>query len=209
MENRDKRIYLVRHGQVHLPDLQQKYYLGQTDVPLTERGIRQAVWLQQFFAELPQRQQITAIYHSPLQRCAETARQIARRALAYDCNARSAGDWHGTVGDAVYGTDPDATAGGLSAAGGHLDTFCPPDGESFAQCQQRSVAAFQQIVEQMVPGSAAVIVAHAGVNRCLLSWINGQPLKQLLSIPQPYGCVTTLTWQGQNWQVRPLVHCPV
>lgn len=115
------------------------------------------------------------------------------------------GQWEMIPIESIRATQPEA----YRLRGEQIDTFCPPDGESFAQCQQRSVAAFQQIVEQMVPGSAVVIVAHAGVNRCLLSWVSGQPLKQLLSIPQPYGCVTTLTWQGQNWQVGPLVHCPV
>lgn len=205
MENRDKRIYLVRHGQVHLPDLQQNYYLGQTDVPLTERGIRQAVWLQQFFAD----KKITAIYHSPLRRCCETAERCADGRIPCmvidDLREINMGQWEMIPIESIRATQPEA----YRLRGEQIDTFCPPDGESFAQCQQRSVAAFQQIVEQMVPGSAVVIVAHAGVNRCLLSWVSGQPLKQLLSIPQPYGCVTTLTWQGQNWQVGPLVHCPV
>lgn len=205
MENRDKRIYLVRHGQVHLPDLQQNYYLGQTDVPLTERGIRQAVWLQQFFAD----KKIAAIYHSPLRRCCETAERCADGRIPCmvidDLREINMGQWEMIPIESIRATQPEA----YRLRGEQIDTFCPPDGESFAQCQQRSVAAFQQIVEQMVPGSAVVIVAHAGVNRCLLSWVSGQPLKQLLSIPQPYGCVTTLTWQGQNWQVGPLVHCPV
>ena len=205
MENRDKRIYLVRHGQVHLPDLQQNYYLGQTDVPLTERGIRQAVWLQQFFAD----KKIAAIYHSPLRRCCETAERCADGRIPCmvidDLREINMGQWEMIPIESIRATQPEA----YRLRGEQIDTFCPPDGESFAQCQQRSVAAFQQIVEQMVPGSAVVIVAHAGVNRCLLSWVSGQPLKQLLSIPQPYGCVTTLIWQGQNWQVGPLVHCPV
>ena len=205
MENRDKRIYLVRHGQVHLPDLQQNYYLGQTDVPLTERGIRQAVWLQQFFAD----KKIAAIYHSPLRRCCETAERCADgripRMVIDDLREINMGQWEMIPIESIRATQPEA----YRLRGEQIDTFCPPDGESFAQCQQRSVAAFQQIVEQMVPGSAVVIVAHAGVNRCLLSWVSGQPLKHLLSIPQPYGCVTTLIWQGQNWQVGPLVHCPV
>ena len=205
MKNRDKRIYLVRHGQVHLPDLQQNYYLGQTDVPLTERGIRQAVWLQQFFAD----KKIAAIYHSPLRRCCETAERCADGRIPCmvidDLREINMGQWEMIPIESIRATQPEA----YRLRGEQIDTFCPPDGESFAQCQQRSVAAFQQIVEQMVPGSAVVIVAHAGVNRCLLSWVSSQPLKQLLSIPQPYGCVTTLTWQGQNWQVGPLVHCPV
>ncbi len=205
MKNRDKRIYLVRHGQVHLPDLQQNYYLGQTDVPLTERGIRQAVWLQQFFAD----KKIAAIYHSPLRRCCETAERCADGRIPCmvidDLREINMGQWEMIPIESIRATQPEA----YRLRGEQIDTFCPPDGESFAQCQQRSVAAFQQIVEQMVPGSAVVIVAHAGVNRCLLSWVSGQPLKQLLSIPQPYGCVTTLIWQGQNWQVGPLVHCPV
>lgn len=92
--------------------------------------------------------------------------------------------------------------------GQQIARFCPPDGESFVQCQQRSVAALQQIAAWQPTGSVCVIVAHAGVNRCLLSWIRQQPLEQLLTIAQPYGCITPLIWDGM-WRAGQSILCPM
>ena len=93
--------------------------------------------------------------------------------------------------------------------GAQMDTFCPPEGESFADCQQRSVAAFQKIAAAQQSDTAFVIVAHAGVNRCILSWLANQPLKKLLTIPQPYACVTELQEIDGVWRVEGQYECPV
>ena len=93
--------------------------------------------------------------------------------------------------------------------GEQMDTFRPPGGESFAECQERIVAAFQNIASQQKPGSSVIIVAHAGVNRCLLSWILKTPLKDLLAIPQPHACITKLTETDGVWQIADAIECPV
>lgn len=77
-------LYLVRHGE------QQDAQHGMGDGPLSARGRRQAQLLAERLGGLP----LTAAYHSPLQRAAETASIVAQRlpsvspeasALLFDC----------------------------------------------------------------------------------------------------------------------------
>jgi probable phosphoglycerate mutase len=77
-------IYLVRHGEHQ--DAEQ----GVADGPLSARGRRQADALADRLSGLP----LTAVWHSPLERAAETARAVAARlpsvdpqpsALLFDC----------------------------------------------------------------------------------------------------------------------------
>lgn len=208
MSEKQKIIYLVRHGQPLLPSAE-KYYLGCSDVPLTVQGIEQAQWLRQFFAEQISRQQITAIYHSTLQRCRETAEIIADNKLfcvpVSELQEINMGQWELLPIAQIKQQQPEAYA----LRGQQMDTFCPPDGENFLQCQQRSVAAFQQIADVQSRETTSIIVAHAGVNRCILSWIQQQPLRELLSIAQPYACVTELLQADGAWQIRRQITCPI
>lgn len=199
-----KTIYLVRHGHVQMPD-EQTRYLGQTNVPLSEQGIRQAQWLQQYFAS----KSVAAVYHSPLQRCKATAEILADKKMpcieVTDLREIHMGQWELLPMHHVKEQQPEA----YRQRGAEIDTFCPPQGESFVQCQKRSVAAVQQITAQQKPGTAIVIVAHAGVNRCLISWMQNQPLKELLTIPQPYACITEMTEQNDIWQITSKTECPI
>jgi broad specificity phosphatase PhoE len=65
------RLYLVRHGETESNRL--GLALGQDDVPLNERGLRQAEQVARALA----RQPLAAVYASPLQRALSTARAIA------------------------------------------------------------------------------------------------------------------------------------
>ena len=69
---RRKGIYLVRHGAVELPAGGRRF-IGQTDIPLSDEGVRQADALK----EALRRADISAVYCSDLVRCVETARIIA------------------------------------------------------------------------------------------------------------------------------------
>lgn len=70
MENRV--VYLIRHGKIQQED-DQRRYIGQIDLPLTEEGIKQAQSLQKRF----ERADIGAIYCSNLSRSIHTAKIIA------------------------------------------------------------------------------------------------------------------------------------
>jgi broad specificity phosphatase PhoE len=69
----DRRIYLVRHGAVlHHGNI--KRYIGWTDLPLSEDGIRQAGALGQRLQDTP----LVAVCCSDLRRSFETARIIGK-----------------------------------------------------------------------------------------------------------------------------------
>src|SRR5688500_20390849 len=88
------RIFLVRHGSTMLTA--EDRFAGETDVALADEGRDQARRLATRLGSQP----IAAIYASPLQRCAETARLLAQpHTLAVQTRAEfremSHGPWEG------------------------------------------------------------------------------------------------------------------
>ena len=63
---------------------------------------------------------------------------------------------------------------------------------------QRVRYAFDAIVHNAK--GTIIIVAHAGVNRMILSRILGLEINEMLSIEQPYACINELTWDHQSMQ---------
>ena len=199
-----KTVWLVRHGHIQMPD-GRKYYLGRTDIALSETGIMQAEWLRDFFSD----KAISAVYHSSLQRCVQTAEILAQRKspcrAVDDLQEINMGDWEMVPMERIKEEQPEA----YRLRGEQMDTFCLPNGENFAECQKRSVKAFLNITNKQKPGTAIVIVAHAGVNRCLLSWVLQTPLNNLLAIPQTHACITKMTEIDGSWQITDAIECPV
>lgn len=73
-----------------------------------------------------------------------------------------------------------------------------PNGESYTRMHKRVVDCFEQI--QQLPGPA-VIVAHGGVLRSILSHITHTPLKESFdAFTLHYGCVVRLYQNG--WALR-------
>jgi broad specificity phosphatase PhoE len=66
-----QEVYLVRHGSVYNP--QNVNYGCKPGFPLSERGVREARSAAEFLAD----RNIEIVYHSPLERCAQTASIIA------------------------------------------------------------------------------------------------------------------------------------
>ncbi|QAY60781.1 histidine phosphatase family protein [Microbacterium protaetiae] len=105
-------IYLVRHGEHQDADQ------GVVDGPLSPRGRRQAEALADRLSGLP----LTAVWHSPLERAAETARAVAGRlpsvdpqpsALLFDCVPTGMTDETPAVYEPFFGsvTDDEIEAG--------------------------------------------------------------------------------------------------
>jgi probable phosphoglycerate mutase len=110
-------LYLVRHGE-HL-DAEH----GLEDGPLSPRGRRQAELLADRLSGVP----LTAVWHSPLERAAETARTVAQRlpavspepsALLFDCVPTGMSPDTPTVYEAFFGgvTEAEVEAGGAQMA---------------------------------------------------------------------------------------------
>jgi len=163
-------IYLIRHGETAW-NADNNRYCGRTDIPLTEKGLKQADIL---------RQQLLSItwdgaFSSPLQRAFITA-QIAsgatvvkdERLIEADFGkweqktkeefvAENAQLWHNWMNDPAS-----------NRAGG--------TGETATEIVQRVDAFFQSLQQQYQSGNF-LVAAHNGVNRLYLAHRLGMPLR--------------------------------
>lgn len=193
---RNRLIYVVRHGQIQLPD-DQRRYIGQLDLPLNEDGIRQAEWLRKRL----ERAEISAAYCSDLSRSRQTAAIIAanksvRIVSRPDLREISLGEWEGCTFAEISRQYPHE----FKARGADIGYYRVPGGESFADCSRRIVAAFHEILAA-APGNI-LIVGHAGANRMLLCHVLGMPVANLFRISQDYGCLNIIQCSNSDYQVK-------
>lgn len=74
MNGENSKIYFAaRHGETHANIKSQEKMRGQSNMPLDEKGRQEAVKIGHFAKE----QDVKKIYHSPIQRVAETAKIVA------------------------------------------------------------------------------------------------------------------------------------
>lgn len=171
------KLYFIRHGESESNLITQ--FAGSLDMPLTEKGRRQADVTAQFLRQIP----ITAVYASDLARAYDTGRAVAENQgipLVGDCRLREifAGEWEGETYADLERKFPDSygvwrTQIGLARC---------PGGESVAELQERVRACVEEIVRNH-PGETVCIVTHATpirVMECL--WTN-TPLEQMHTIP--------------------------
>jgi probable phosphoglycerate mutase len=189
-------IALVRHGMIALDD-DQRRYIGQIDLPLTEEGRRQAGSLARRFAHA----HLAAIACSDLSRSRETAELIGAAAgitpsPRAELREISMGAWENLTFREVAQRFPEA----YRARGEDLGNFCVPGGESFAQCSRRVVAAFEDFA-RTVPGNL-LIVGHAGVNRLILCHVLGMDPSRLFRLGQDYACLNLIQRSSSGYQVR-------
>lgn len=194
-----KRIYLVRHGKIHTGN--EKRYLGITDLPLDQEGIMQAEFLKETFKDIP----IDFVFTSPLKRCVQTA-EILLGGSRHDFiqvkefTEINLGLWENKPIETIKTNFPAA----YEERGKNLLTFKPPEGESFGQLAERVLPAFDRIGKNY--SGDIMIMGHAGVNRTILSEIQGISIDDFFLIRQPYGCVYELLWKEDSiCQVKRLV----
>ncbi len=187
-------IYLLRHGEIDKPV--PRRFLGQTDLPLSDKGIRQAMVLGEHLASIA----FTHVFSSPLQRAVQTAALVSGRtadsitplAALMEINL---GAWEGLTVAEVHSRFP----GAYEQRGLDLEKFRPMQGESFGDLADRCFPALLALAEDH--RGPLLIVAHAGVNRVVLSQLLHQPLQRLLEIPQDYCGVNILSHTDGHLQV--------
>jgi alpha-ribazole phosphatase len=173
----DGLVFLLRHGRIQ--GAGEKRFIGSTDTDLDEIGISQARYWHQALSPL----NIDTFHTSSLTRCRHTARIIAgdRSIIPYPAlNEINLGQWDGRRFDEIKQQDPE----GFRQRGEHLDTFRPPDGESFLDLQYRVLPFFNQCLRE--PGTP-LFVTHAGVIRVILCQVTGLALNNLFQIRMGYG----------------------
>ncbi len=181
-------LYLLRHGEiVHSAE---KRYIGQTDVPLSSKGLQQAAWWKKELSRVD----FERVYASDLVRALETAKGVADLPesdihIMPQLREIHLGDWEGQAMQSIKLRFPDAWA----QRGRHMDSFKIPNGESFQELHDRVIPVFQKIVSDM--SGNVLLVAHAGVNRIILGHVLKKPLKDLFDIPQDYAALNRIEYQ--------------
>jgi probable phosphoglycerate mutase len=194
-------LYLIRHGEI--TQSQPRRFVGQRELPLTDRGRDQASRLGNFLAT----QSIDKVVCSPLSRCLESARILCENLegipkILPDLREITLGAWEGLTLDEVRTRFP----GCHEARGINLGGFRPQGGESFVDLLSRAWPAFENIVHG--PDERVAIVAHSGVNRVLLCRILDIPLGNLIRLEQDYGCFNTIHHNENGYVVENINTCP-
>lgn len=174
-------VYLLRHGQTDY-NAQGNKYCGRTDIPMNEKGLRQANELR----EQMQGMVFDGVFSSPLNRAMETARivtgqepQTDERLIEIDF-----GLWEGKTRGDFVAEDPQAWEQWekdpmLHRAG--------RTGESGAEVLERVTSFFNDLA----PGNY-LVVAHNGVNRLFLAHQLGMPLRNYRKLVQENSRITRL-----------------
>jgi broad specificity phosphatase PhoE len=163
-------LYLVRHGQT--AGNVNRLFIGATDIPLDETGVRQAIELGQRFSNI----KLDAIVTSPLQRARRTAEAIGNVTghtpiVVPGLSEMDFGDAEGLSFQQVVEQFPELRDDLTSI--GNLDlTF--PGGESRRGFAERILATFLGIIERY-EGQRVAAVAHGGVIGTLYAQLHHDP----------------------------------
>jgi alpha-ribazole phosphatase len=182
------RVYLVRHGQV--ADGHTHRYHGNNDIGLSPHGVRQLEELAAQLQDVP----LAGIYASDLTRALTGAEIISRgRNLAPQAIPEFRevhfGAWEGLSFTEIAERYPAE----LEARLLDLTTFRIPGGESLLDVQTRALPRLGDLIAQHRE-EAFIIVAHAGVNRVILSEALGLSLDHLFRLDQNYGCLNVIDY---------------
>lgn len=162
-------IYLIRHGETAW-NADNNRYCGRTDIPLTEKGLKQAETLRQQLVSI----KWDGVFSSPLQRAHTTAQIASGATVVKDDRLIEAdfGMWEGKTKEEFLAENAQLWTNWMNdpannRAGG--------TGETGAQIVQRVDDFFQSLQKQYSSGNF-LVAAHNGVNRLYLSHKLGMPL---------------------------------
>jgi alpha-ribazole phosphatase/probable phosphoglycerate mutase len=182
------RLYLVRHGQV--ADGHTHLYHGHNDIGLSTKGERQLAAVAAQLRETP----LAGVYASDLTRAWRGAELISQgRDLAPQAwpefREVHFGAWEGLSFADIAERYPKE----LKARFDDLANFRIPGGESLQEVRQRALPKLQELIAQH-QGQTLALVAHAGVNRVILSDALGLPLGHIFRLDQNYGCLNIIDY---------------
>lgn len=190
-------ILLVRHGQT--PTTGQVLPGRAPGLHLSDHGRTQAAQVAERLSELP----VTAVYASPMERTVETAEPTAQR-LGLSIIEESGllegdfGDWTGAALTELQKLPEWQTVQNRP------DEFRFPNGESFAEIQQRMDATLTSLRDQH-PGETVVCFSHADPIRIAVSDAVGTPLRRFQRVSIGPCSVSALAYPAAQPDAEPRV----
>ena len=160
-------VLVIRHGQT--ASNTNGHYMGWSQEDLNQKGYEQVQLLSERLSNTP----IDAIYTSPLKRARTTAETVAKPhnldlIEMGDLIEINLGDWQGLHASEIIKKWPDM----WQQSRVDPSALSWPNGESFAQTAQRSVQAFNTIVEAS-HGKLVAIVTHDIIVRIIAIHVLG------------------------------------
>lgn len=151
--------------------------------------------------KVEEKQKLSAIYSSDLQRAVRSAEIIAgphglTPTQLPALRERNFGIWEGMTFSEIREKYPAE----FEAWAGNPLKYSPPGGENTIEVNERVVQSIVEIVERHRSENVS-IVAHGGVNRIILCHIMGIPLENIFRIEQDYAAVNIVEF----WEKYPVV----
>lgn len=195
-----RRIYLMRHG--HVDYLSRQVVESGTlhQVTLTVRGKSEADAAGRAFAHVRFDRAICSGY--------PRTRETADAVLAHVPDAPVLGVDTDLV--EIHGGKPSATRSReelIRLMNSYFERAHEPGatnlegGEVFAEAQSRAVGAIERLLNTD-DWHTALVVAHEGINRLILSWACGAGLRAMSSFEQDTGCVNIIDFDLGGGDVR-------
>jgi probable phosphoglycerate mutase len=180
------RLFLVRHGATTASA--EDRFAGAIDTPLSEEGRRQASLLGERLAK----ENIDAVYASPLSRAMETARLACREPKQIaDLREIAHGHWEGLTRAEAEARYP------VEVAAWEEDpfTFAPEGGESGVSVLARALPVIREIVERH-EGGQVLVVSHKATLRLVLCSLLGIDAKGYRDrLDQSPACVNVMDFR--------------
>lgn len=172
------KLFLIRHGQTDWNILGK--YQGQTDIPLSAEGLRQAERLAQHFPS----DTLDIIYASDLQRAVMTAQRLARKFSApvkveKALRELNFGAWEGLTYQEIAQRWPQE----VEHLFGAPEKLQIPGGETFLTLQQRAMEKMREIRTEN-EGKNVAVVAHGAITKAILTALLHIPLHYVWTLRQ-------------------------
>jgi ribonuclease H / adenosylcobalamin/alpha-ribazole phosphatase len=185
---------LLRHGQT--PMSVQKRYVGRSDVPLTDLGVRQAVAAAKRLASAG----LDVIVTSPLRRAVQTAEEVAAATgapVVADEGFRETdfGAWEGLTFAEVRGRWPAEMTAWLADP-----AVAPPGGESFTEVSERVTAALLRVLAAR-DRQAVLIVSHVTPIKMLVAKALLAPPAGLFRMHLDVAALSEIDWYADGTAV--------
>jgi len=186
-----QRLLLVRHGETEWN--RQTKFQGQIDVPINDNGRQQSQKAAELLKDVP----IDFAVSSPMLRPKETAEIILKYHPSVQLELQdglreiSHGLWEGKLEAEIEQTYP----GELRRWREEPDKIQMPQGENLQQVWERSVEAWQSILESVENQvKTGLVVAHDATNKVLLCHILGLEPEHFWNFRQGNGAVSVIDY---------------
>ncbi|RAJ10538.1 alpha-ribazole phosphatase [Chitinophaga skermanii] len=181
-------IYLIRHTTPRVPT---GTCYGVTDLDVADSFLEESAMIKKL---LPN--QLFKIYTSPLQRCAKLATHIFDQPLITDKRLVELdfGEWEMRAWDDISPQEMEPWMQDWV-------TQSPPGGESYQALYNRTVDIFQEVMSR---NEDAIIIAHGGVIRAIIAYVQQIPLKDSFQMKLPYGGIIRLQFERGKVDILPI-----